>query len=494
MGRHRRRPDLDNARRRKELEEHYAARTDALEQGHSDQASHFDDQSAYASVSRFRIDDLHPYIYRTHDGGKTWKLISVGLPDDAPVDTVREDPVRKGLLFAGTETSVWVSFDDGDHWQALAVQSAAHVDARLAASTTNDLIVATHGRSFWILDDIAPAAAACVEASSAAVSFQTRNGLSRPAQHAIPIRRFRSMNPRARILPTAHSSITPCRSLIPGPVTLEILDAQARWCARMQVPMQPEASQAEAGEAVDPALLDAVCRKRFPPSRACIAGYGICIILLQPRCNSSIRFRRFPTIRPERRSVHLRYPENIRFDSMRTGALSRRLLTIKIDPRVSTSRAGLQQQFNLEMRLASELTSSTEAVTQARSLVDQLHKLGTQSGKLAESIKALDQKVGAILRAPMPTDPGSSEPTLTRSNALVGTLYESVGQADAAPTAAQKSAAVDTERDLSAVMKRWEDIEKSDLPALNRQLKSANLPEIHLESKPPTGESQADLE
>jgi hypothetical protein len=146
------------------------------------------------------------------------------------------------------------------------------------------------------------------------------------------------------------------------------------------------------------------------------------------------------------------------------------------------------------MRLASELTSSTEAVTQARSLVDQLHKLGTQSGTLTESIKALDQKVGAILRAPMPTDPGSSEPTLTRASAAVGTLYESVGQADAAPTAAQRSAAVDTERDLSAVMKRWEDIEKSDLPALNRQLKNANLPEIHLESKPPTGESQTDLE
>ena len=83
------------------------------------EASHFDDQSAYASVSRFRVDDLTPYIYRTHDGGKTWQLITAGLPDDAPIDTVREDPVRKGLLFAGSETSVWVSFDDGDHWQSL---------------------------------------------------------------------------------------------------------------------------------------------------------------------------------------------------------------------------------------------------------------------------------------------------------------------------------------------------------------------------------------
>ena len=82
-------------------------------------ASHFDDDTAFASVSRFRINDEHPYIYRTHDGGKTWRLITAGLPDFGPVDSVREDPVRQGLLFAGTENSLWVSFDDGDHWQSL---------------------------------------------------------------------------------------------------------------------------------------------------------------------------------------------------------------------------------------------------------------------------------------------------------------------------------------------------------------------------------------
>ena len=118
-------------------------------------ASHFDEQSAYASVSRFRIDDLHPYIYRTHDGGKTWTLITSGLPEFGPVDTVREDPVRKGLLFAGTENAVWVSFDDGDHWQSLQL-NLPHTSMRDLWIHDNDLIVATHGRGFWILDDIAP--------------------------------------------------------------------------------------------------------------------------------------------------------------------------------------------------------------------------------------------------------------------------------------------------------------------------------------------------
>src|SRR5207249_5886293 len=78
------------------------------------EASHFDNNSCYTAINRIRLDDMKPHIYRTHDGGKTWQHIVAGLPDNEPVDTVREDPERKGMLFAGTERSVYVSFDDGD--------------------------------------------------------------------------------------------------------------------------------------------------------------------------------------------------------------------------------------------------------------------------------------------------------------------------------------------------------------------------------------------
>ncbi|HEX5475606.1 MAG TPA: hypothetical protein VFX12_13185 [Vicinamibacterales bacterium] len=116
-------------------------------------ASHFDRLGAYAAINTLRLDDLRPYIYRTHDGGKTWTKITDGLPDGATVNSVKEDPKRKGLLFAGTETQVYVSFDDGDHWQSLRLNMPA-TSIRDLVIKDDDLVVGTHGRGFWILDDI----------------------------------------------------------------------------------------------------------------------------------------------------------------------------------------------------------------------------------------------------------------------------------------------------------------------------------------------------
>jgi len=98
------------------------------------EASHFDAGTVYAAVNRFRLDDLNPHIYRTRDFGASWQEIVSGLPGNAPINAVREDPARKGLLFAGSETSVYVSFNDGDSWQLPAVESAAHLDARFGHS------------------------------------------------------------------------------------------------------------------------------------------------------------------------------------------------------------------------------------------------------------------------------------------------------------------------------------------------------------------------
>src|SRR3989475_2461 len=133
-------------------------------------ASHFDAATAYAAVNRFRLDDLHPYIYRTHDRGKSWTKIVSGIPDDEPVNTVREDPERKGLLFAGTERTLYVSFDDGDHWQSLRLNLPA-TSIRDLIIHGDDIVVGTHGRSFWILDNITPLRQVNSEAVGADVYF-----------------------------------------------------------------------------------------------------------------------------------------------------------------------------------------------------------------------------------------------------------------------------------------------------------------------------------
>ena len=117
------------------------------------EASHFDANTVYAAVNRIRCDDLHPYAYKTTDGGKTWKLITKGLPSNEPINVVREDPNRKGLLFAGSENAVYVSFDDGENWQSLKLNMPP-TSIRDLVIKDDDLVIGTHGRSFWILDDI----------------------------------------------------------------------------------------------------------------------------------------------------------------------------------------------------------------------------------------------------------------------------------------------------------------------------------------------------
>jgi hypothetical protein len=118
------------------------------------EASHSDVNTAYAAVNRIRMDDMKPQIYKTTDGGKSWKEIVNGLPDD-PINAVREDPFRKGLLYAGSERAVYVSFDDGEHWQSLRLNMPA-TSIRDLVIKDDDLVVGTHGRSFWILDDVTP--------------------------------------------------------------------------------------------------------------------------------------------------------------------------------------------------------------------------------------------------------------------------------------------------------------------------------------------------
>jgi len=212
------------------------------------EASHFDVETAYASVDRHRLADDKPYIYRTHDGGKTWTNVVNGIPNGAFVNSVKEDTIQKGLLYAATELRVFVSFDDGDHWQPLQLNMPA-TSVRDIIVHGDDLAIATHGRGFWVLDQM-PAlrqiAADGKEIESAA-AWLFKPGLtlaihqggqnSTPLPHEEP----QESNPPAGVLAYYWLKSAP-RS----PIRIELVDANNKVaaCAASDTPVKPVDTEA----------------------------------------------------------------------------------------------------------------------------------------------------------------------------------------------------------------------------------------------------------
>src|SRR5262249_10637647 len=191
---------------------------------------------AYAAVNRIGLDDPRPHIYRTHDGGKTWKEIVRGLPE-GPVNAVREDPLRKGLLFCGTERAVFVSFNDGDDWQPLR-QNMPATSIRDLVVHENDVVVGTHGRSFWILDDITPLRQLTSEGPAPPCPPPAeRSGGRRPAPTAPPPPPEEPLAPNP---PDGAVIDFRLKADATGPVTLEILDASGKLVRRFTSTDRPE--------------------------------------------------------------------------------------------------------------------------------------------------------------------------------------------------------------------------------------------------------------
>src|SRR6202030_3089386 len=187
------------------------------------EASHYDRARAYLAVDRHRLDDYAPYIYRTTDGGKTWTNLTNGIPNGAFVNVVREDPKLPGLLYAGTERGIYVSFDDGAHWQSLQLnlpQSPIHD----LVVKDDDLVVATHGRSFWVLDDLTPVRQAKEQSTQADfVLYQPQTALRLHYPEEFDRRHPVGQNPPSGAIIDYYLKSEP-----KDEVTLDILDGQGK--------------------------------------------------------------------------------------------------------------------------------------------------------------------------------------------------------------------------------------------------------------------------
>ena len=446
-------------------------------------ASHFDDETAYVSVSRFRIDDLHPYIYRTHDGGVTWKAITAGLPDDSPVNTVREDPIRKGLLFAGTETAVWMSLDDGDHWMPLEY-NLPHTSMRDLLVEGNDLIVATHGRAFWILDDISPLR------QLDGIKAQTEPVLFNPGA-AYRVRR--DTNPDTPLPPDEPAGQNPpdgaaidfsLPASVKGPVTLEILDASDKVVRRYSSTDAPASTREELAKQLIPLYW-----LRMPQTLPGDAGMHRWVWDLRYATPTATHYEypisAVPHDTPRSPQGPLVLPGTYHVRLSVDGRVLTASLTVKMDPRVETSRADLESLFNLEYKLDRMLNSSAEAALQAHSVREQIEKASkSASPELKESLEKRDKEFADLLKGEKKPADAEEEPGLDEIAGEVEELYGQVGQVDAAPTLAQQDACRHASDELVEVLQKWDKLKASAIPELNGELNAAQLPKLNLEQKP----------
>ena len=442
-------------------------------------ASRFDDNTAYVSMSRFRIDDLHPYIYRTHDGGATWQLIVNGLPD-SPVNVVRQDPVRKGLLFAGTEASVWFSLDDGDHWAPLQY-NLPHTSMRDLMVHDNDLLVATHGRSFWILDDItALRQITGLTPPSDAVLFKPGEAwrVRRDTYTDTPIP---PDEPLGENPPDGAAIDYSLPSSVSGPVTLEVLDSAGKLVRRYSSEDKPEQTRAELEKQLIPlywlrmpqtlpgssGMHRWVWDLRYAPPTATNYEYPISAVP-----HDTPRTPQGPLVLPGTYTIRL----------TAGGKELTEPLTIKMDPRVTASSADLQSLFKAEYELYGSVSSSAKAALEAHSAREQIEKDSQNAtADLKTNLEQREKQINELLNGS--EKPGESEPGLDGVAGEVSGIYTEVGQADAAPTAAQQAAAARLSEESREVVRKWESF-KSTIHDLNLKLSAAHLPAIDLQQAP----------
>ena len=423
-------------------------------------AGHFDPQTAYAAINTLRLDDMKPHILRTHDGGKSWTEIVSGLPGNAPVDVVREDPKKKGLLFAGTEREVYVSFDDGDHWQSLRLNMAPS-SVRDLEIKDDDLIAGTHGRGFWILDDITPLRQ---------ISSQMASAPGHLFEPTPAIRVRWDMNTDTPIPPDEAAGQNPPEGAAldyylgkaADEVTLEILEPSGALVRRYSSkdPVRP----------IDPMLAVPTYWARPPRGLSAAAGMHRWFWDLHytPLPEGGGRGRDglpmqaiFHDTAPSIASIWVapgRYTVKLTVD----GQSYTQPITVKMDPRVTTPAAGLDRQFTLSKMLYDDILANGAAQNELRALRAQLET--KPNAALNQRASALEGGGGRGGRGGGFGGRGAvaaGPPTLSSSAAAMRSLLGLLEAADVAPTSQLEATVTERHKEHTELMARWAQIRQA---------------------------------
>ncbi|BAU52152.1 WD40/YVTN/BNR-like repeat-containing protein [Mucilaginibacter gotjawali] len=432
-------------------------------------AGHFDDLTAYAAINKIKLDDMNPYIYKTHDGGKTWKKIVNGLPRD-PVNAVREDPDCKGLLFAGTERAVYVSFNDGELWQPLKLNMPA-TSIRDLVIKDNDLVVGTHGRSFWIMDDIAALRnlAKLKNARETALyetGFAWRVRWNMNSDTPLPQEEPAGQNPPDGAIIDYYLNDD-----AKGVVSMEILDATGNVVrtyksndAPYEVPpvniplywIRPQ-QILSAAKGAHRFIWDMHMQPlNLPPDYAIAAIYG------QTAPNPTS-----PWVMPGVYTVKLTVD----------GKTYTRPLTIKMDPRVKTPGIELKKQYDLSDKCYVEYKQATAAMDKLQSLQIQAEKiLPNATGALAASLKSMAADASKLEKG----EQASKQDGFASVKGKLFGLMNLMQQSDMPVTTQVSGAVTDADASFKRLKLQFSSLTGDKLNLLNEQLMKAALGKIVL--------------
>ena len=450
------------------------------------EASPHDPATAYVAATMYKWDDNKPYLYRTNDYGKTWKKITNGIPDTTFTRVIREDPNKRGLLYAGTETGMYISFDNGDHWQSFQLNLPVVPITDLAIQKREkELVVATQGRAFWILDDL-PVLHDMMDAGGFSAAGETK--LYKPKEsYRMPGGGF-PLGPTATLGRNPANGVVVYYSLKAKPtadVDLEFLDSAGKSIRKFTARMKRAGEGAGQGQApAGPPPEGGFFGGSAPPPVP--TEVGLNRFVWDTRYPDAVRFPGMILWSGETRGPKLP-PGTYQVKLTVEGKSYTQNFEIKPDPRLTTTPADYAKQLELGLKIRDKLSETHNAIIQIRDVRKQVEDLlkrvaGQPNFKVVNDAgTALNKKLTTIEEALYQTKNQSSQDPLNfpiRLNNKLAALGGVVGGAESAPTAQSYAVYDDVVTQIDAELQKLAGLMRTDVPAFNQLVRDQNIPAV----------------